>query len=200
MNGPLPMINTERPYLMYRRLRFEACGRLLRLLPHLRGQTPLHVDHRQPLSSAITSIEPDNYEGLPSPDKRLYALIFGICYSAVEAMSLIYQPGKEKMIRDGVAERIISTAPARPDGGPPSILRQAAGEESWDFLVKKLAEELSELKISDFNDVEEYADVLSVLSEMARRKGISPQQLQTAVNHKLAKNGGLTKNWILRMK
>ncbi len=180
------------PFLLFRSLRASACGRLVSLLPQLRRQRHPYDACGMSLPQTIAAIPETAWESIPAPERRFYSLIFGICYMTTEAVNILFRPGPEKMIRDGIGRRIFGTKP--------SLVRQADSEEAWPFLVKKLGEELSELKLSDFNDAEEYADVIAVLTEMAHRRGISPNALLSAIDYKMAKNGAFSENWILRMK
>lgn len=51
-------------------------------------------------------------------------------------------------------------------------------------LKDKLDEEIQELKVSNFNDIEEYADVLEVLDELAIRNNISLDEIYKVKNKK----------------
>lgn len=95
----------------------------------------------------------------------------------------------EKIIRDRLAGKI-----------PPERLRQTANPaEFLEFLDQKLDEELAELRASQFNDVDEFADLFQVLIALGRRRGISFAKIQKARRAKLTEKGGFETGLIYRI-
>ena len=67
-------------------------------------------------------------------------------------------------------------------------------------LFLKVSEEMAELNDSDFKDVDEYADVLEVLFEMAKMNDISPEQINDARLEKRERLGGFETGLLLDRK
>lgn len=63
-------------------------------------------------------------------------------------------------------------------------------DEIKHYLFKKLHEEVNELVQSDFKDIDEYADVITVLYRLAELNNIQVQDISTAHENKLIKRGG----------
>lgn len=66
------------------------------------------------------------------------------------------------------------------------------------LLHLKLEEELSELKESNFSDIEEYADVIEVLIALAGRRGIPENELFATRHKKLIEKGGFSSFLVLK--
>ena len=65
-------------------------------------------------------------------------------------------------------------------------------KKSMEYLKLKLFEEIRELAESDFKDIYEYADVLEVLMELAKRNRKTWKSIEVARNIKLKENGGFS--------
>jgi predicted house-cleaning noncanonical NTP pyrophosphatase (MazG superfamily) len=86
----------------------------------------------------------------------------------------------EKLIRDNI------------QGVDYTKTRTARKEEIDTFLRMKLQEEIKELEESNFKDLNEYADILEVLYELARRAKFRPKDIEIARIIKLKERGGFT--------
>ena len=67
------------------------------------------------------------------------------------------------------------------------------------LLKEKISEEIEELFQSNFNDVDEYADIIEVLYAMASFRGIPQKKIDTARLNKLLKLGGFKKRLIYKL-
>ena len=65
-------------------------------------------------------------------------------------------------------------------------------------LDEKLDEESLELRDSNFEDVNEFADVLEVIYAIAEIKGISPEDIESARIKKLNDKGGFNSGLLLK--
>jgi predicted house-cleaning noncanonical NTP pyrophosphatase (MazG superfamily) len=90
-----------------------------------------------------------------------------------------------KLIRDSIP------------GIPDDAWYEADKKTAYEYLKLKLDEEIQELKDSDYKDLYEFADVLEVLYELARKAKFTPKDLEIARIVKLKERGGFT-NKILR--
>ncbi len=86
----------------------------------------------------------------------------------------------EKLIRDNIP------------GLDYNKTRTASKDEIDTFLKMKLQEEIKELEESNYKDILEYADILEVLYEIARRNKITPKNIEIARIIKLKEKGGFT--------
>ena len=96
-----------------------------------------------------------------------------------------------KLIRDNIGRRI------KKDEG--HKIKIASECDMRRLLEIKLAEELAELKESDFNDIFEYADVLTVLFAIARRKGITRLEILKAMDRKDLYSGEFDECYLLEI-
>lgn len=94
----------------------------------------------------------------------------------------------EKLIRDKL-DRVIPANRLRIEDDP-QIQRT--------LLIKKLAEEYNELIWSKFADVEEYADMMDVLEELAKRHNISAHDIEECREKKNKAKGGFVRGLILK--
>jgi len=76
--------------------------------------------------------------------------------------------------------------------------RTADKKEVDTFLKMKLQEEIKELEESNYKDLYEYADVLEVLYELARKAKFTPKDIEIARIVKLKERGGFS-NKILKI-
>ncbi len=86
----------------------------------------------------------------------------------------------EKLIRDKIS------------GLDYSKTRTADKNEMDTFLRMKLQEEIKELEESNYKDLYEYADVLEVLYELARKAKFTPKDIEIARIVKLKERGGFS--------
>lgn len=93
-----------------------------------------------------------------------------------------------KLVRDNIPE-IMKTKGKEP------IIHIATDEEFMEFLIKKLEEEVIEIK-NDTN-VEELADLTEVINQIIFLIGSNPLELERVRIEKLKKNGGFSKRIIL---
>ncbi len=91
----------------------------------------------------------------------------------------------EKLIRDSIP------------GMPDDAWRTATKQESYEFLKGKLHEEIQELTESGYKDLYEFADVLEVLYELARKAKFRPTDLEIARIVKLKERGGFSNKILL---
>ena len=68
---------------------------------------------------------------------------------------------------------------------------------AYEYLVKKLDEEIQELKDSDFKDVNEYGDVLEILYSIAKYNKLTQKDIEVARSIKFKERGGFS-NKILK--
>jgi predicted house-cleaning noncanonical NTP pyrophosphatase (MazG superfamily) len=90
-----------------------------------------------------------------------------------------------KLIRDNI--------PGIPDDRWEEVDKKTA----YEYLKLKLDEEVQELKESEYKDLYEFADVVEVLYELARKAKITPKDIEIARIVKLKERGGFT-NKVLR--
>ena len=76
------------------------------------------------------------------------------------------------------------------------VVRPASQEYSC-LIQDKLYEELKELENSNFNNVDEYADIFEVLIAIAKTKGISKDEILSRRIEKLSEKGAFTKGLVL---
>ncbi len=80
-----------------------------------------------------------------------------------------------------------------------STLESSDDESIRYYVVKKIHEELDELSDSEYQDVNEYADVIEILMKMANEKGISEAEIQEARRVKNEKRGKFNNNLIFNL-
>jgi predicted house-cleaning noncanonical NTP pyrophosphatase (MazG superfamily) len=73
---------------------------------------------------------------------------------------------------------------------PDDTYTLVAGDEYFEFLKKKLDEELEELEETDWEDDTEWADVLTVLEAIMKHKNIDKQKVFDTSKAKLERSGG----------
>ncbi|WP_235070393.1 nucleoside triphosphate pyrophosphohydrolase [Turicibacter sp. TJ11] len=95
----------------------------------------------------------------------------------------------DKLVRDLIPE-IIETS------GKTATIEVVNNEVAFDYLLKKLDEEVSEFKTDQ--NLEELADVMEVLFGLAHKLGYSEQDLLTKRQEKKQARGGFEKNIILK--
>lgn len=95
----------------------------------------------------------------------------------------------DKLVRDLIPE-IIETS------GKTVTIEVVNNEVAFDYLLKKLDEEVSEFKTDQ--NLEELADVMEVLFGLAHKLGYSEQDLLTKRQEKKQARGGFEKNIILK--
>lgn len=95
----------------------------------------------------------------------------------------------DKLVRDLIPE-IIETS------GKTATIEIVNNEVAFDYLLKKLDEEVSEFKTDQ--NLEELADVMEVLFGLAHKLGYSDQDLLTKRQEKKQARGGFEKNIILK--
>ena len=95
----------------------------------------------------------------------------------------------DKLVRDLIPE-IIETS------GKTATIEVVNNEVAFDYLLKKLDEEVSEFKTDQ--NLEELADVMEVLFGLAHKLGYSDQDLLTKRQEKKQARGGFEKNIILK--
>lgn len=97
-----------------------------------------------------------------------------------------------KLVRDKIPEII------KNDKGIP-VIRELANEEYWDYLLKKVIEELEEVKTAPNNDErrKELADMLELIRAMAVYNGYTLEDIIKAANKKRETNGGFSKRIFL---
>ena len=95
----------------------------------------------------------------------------------------------DKLVRDLIPE-IIETS------GKTATIEVVNNEVAFDYLLKKLDEEVSEFKTDQ--NLEELADVIEVLFGLAHKLGYSEQDLLTKRQEKKQARGGFEKNIILK--
>lgn len=93
-----------------------------------------------------------------------------------------------KLVRDRIPEIV------KADGRTPKY-RFAKDKEYYDFLVKKLEEEVAEFKKE--RDSEELHDILEVVYAIAKQNGISAKELEQKRKEKAEKRGSFDKKIIL---
>ena len=94
---------------------------------------------------------------------------------------------QRKLVRDKIGER---------DNESITVLPKWAG--TW-ALTEKLWEETGELVHSGWRDPAEYADVIEVLKEIARRHGVDWDDVEAERQRKHEEFGGFTMNRMLIM-
>ena len=95
----------------------------------------------------------------------------------------------DKLVRDLIPE-IIKTS------GKTATIEVVNNEVAFDYLLKKLDEEVNEFKTDQ--NLEELADVMEVLFGLAHKLGYSEQDLLTKRQEKKQARGGFEKNIILK--
>ena len=95
---------------------------------------------------------------------------------------------KEKLVRDNIPQII-------KDMGKIPVTRIASEEEFWERLKEKLKEEIEEFLENE--KIEELADILQVIYEIAKLKGISLEELEAVRKRKEKERGGFNKRIIL---
>lgn len=68
------------------------------------------------------------------------------------------------------------------------------------YLVEKVQEELQEIVDSDLQDIEEYADLIQVVIDLARNNGITAKEIEEARIDKQYQKGGFRKGIFLKEK
>lgn len=92
-----------------------------------------------------------------------------------------------KLIRDNYATII-----------NPNCMVAVTEEEALELAIAKIDEELQELKDSNFEDINEFADVFEILLSVAERKGFGFDQLWAAKSKKFFEKGGFGMNLALK--
>ena len=92
-----------------------------------------------------------------------------------------------KLIRDGYEEII-----------DPDRLERVSDEETLLYAIKKVDEELLELKASKFEDIYEFADLIEILNTVARLKGFKERDIAKAIYSKNSEKGAFYNNLILK--
>lgn len=95
----------------------------------------------------------------------------------------------DKLVRDLIPEIIEAS-------GKTATIEVVNNEVAFDYLVKKLDEEVSEFKTD--KNLEELADVMEVLFGLAHKLGYSEQELMNTRQEKKDARGGFEKNIILK--
>jgi predicted house-cleaning noncanonical NTP pyrophosphatase (MazG superfamily) len=67
-------------------------------------------------------------------------------------------------------------------------------DETKHYLYRKLHEEINELVESDFKDIEEYADIITVLYRLASLNNIHKKDIEESYEEKIIKLGGFKLN------
>lgn len=97
----------------------------------------------------------------------------------------------EKLVRDNIPDLMCKA------GSTPSV-RQATPQERLGLLLRKLDEEVEELKQAP--SIEECADVFEVIVSIAQELGVGREQLFAAADNKMAVCGGFKKGYVLDIK
>ena len=97
-----------------------------------------------------------------------------------------------KLVRDNIPEII------RNNGEEP-IVRELTSDEYWDYLLKKVIEELEEVKtaINSEERRKELSDMLELVIAMAKYNGFTLEDMIKTADKKRAKNGGFEKRLLL---
>lgn len=95
----------------------------------------------------------------------------------------------DKLVRDLIPEIIEAS-------GKTATVEIVNHQVAFDYLLKKLDEEVSEFKTDQ--NLEELADVMEVLFGLAHKLGYSEQDLLTKRQEKKQARGGFEKNIILK--
>lgn len=98
----------------------------------------------------------------------------------------------EKIINKLVRDKVIETIREQ---GNTTIFHFADKEEYFEYLKKKLIEEVNEY-LNDLN-IEEFADVVEVMRTIAEIKNIDYSNLEQIIKEKNAKAGKFTQQIIL---
>lgn len=98
----------------------------------------------------------------------------------------------DKLVRDNIPEII------RSNGGEP-ICCELNDAEYWDYLLKKDAEELLEVKQAESVEErkKELADKLELIRAMAEYNGFTLEDIIEEADRKKAQNGGFQKRILL---
>jgi len=96
---------------------------------------------------------------------------------------------KTKLIRDKYIEHIAKDR----------LFYEKDHRKQFEFLLKKLKEELAELEETDYNDIDEWADVLDVIYAMLSHKEIYMDEVLLNRKIKNIKFGGFDDFLILRL-
>ncbi len=98
----------------------------------------------------------------------------------------------DKLVRDNIPEIIIA------NGGQP-FCRQVDNEEYWEYLLKKDAEELEEVRTAPTREeiLKELGDKLELVRTMAEFNGFSFEDVIKETDRKKGKNGGYQKRLVL---
>ncbi len=92
----------------------------------------------------------------------------------------------EKLIRDSIP------------GMPDNAWRTGTKQESYEFLKGKLWEEVQELTDSGYKDLDEFADVLQVLMDLAKKAKFRFTDVEVARSIKLKARGGFSNKILLK--
>lgn len=95
----------------------------------------------------------------------------------------------DKLVRDLIPEIIEAS-------GKTATIEIVNNQVAFDYLLKKLDEEVSEFKTD--KNLEELADVMEVLFGLAHKLGYSEQDLMNKRQEKKDSRGGFEKNIILK--
>ncbi len=97
-----------------------------------------------------------------------------------------------KLVRDKIPEII-------KNNGEIPVIRELASEEYWDYLLKKVIEELEEVKAAPNNDErrKELADMLELIRAMAVYNGYTLEDIIKTADKKCETNGGFSKRLLL---
>ena len=97
-----------------------------------------------------------------------------------------------KLVRDKIPEII------KKNGEEP-IVRELTDEEYWDSLLKKVIEELDEVRTAPDEEErkKELADMLELIIAMAKYNGFTLEDIIKTADKKRAKNGGFEERFFL---
>ncbi len=97
-----------------------------------------------------------------------------------------------KLVRDNIPKIIQN------DGEIP-VVRKLSTEEYWTYLLKKVNEELEEVKTSPTREErkKELADLLEVIIAMAKYNDFTLEEILKTADKKRAKNGGFNQRLLL---
>ena len=97
-----------------------------------------------------------------------------------------------KLVRDNIPE-------ITKNNGEEPIVRELSSEEYWDYLLKKVVEELNEVKTSPDKEErrKELAGLLELIIAMAKYNGFTLEDIIKTADKKREKNGGFEKRLLL---
>lgn len=97
-----------------------------------------------------------------------------------------------KLVRDNIPEII-------KNNGEEPVVRELSSEEYWDYLLKKVIEELDEVRTAPNKEErkKELADMLELVIAMAKYNGFTLEDIIKTAEKKRTKNGGFEKKLLL---